>query len=123
MSSIRSVPKGTPLWNWTLLIPSFGLVAQVLAHLRVHHPFDHGLLERQKQVLHLGCGHRSLHQLLDQLRRHLRQRASGCRLGGCGSLLGRHIHDLPSCYASPTKSRIGSFNQKCVTSSKEVKEK
>jgi hypothetical protein len=84
------------------------LVAQVMAHLHVHRPLNDGLLERQKQVLDLAWGHRPLHQLLNQLSRHLPQRATGCRLRGYGSLLGWHIHDLPSCYAAHTKSRIGS---------------
>jgi hypothetical protein len=49
-------PLRSLVWPSGLILA--GLVAQVLAHLRVHHPFDHGLLERQKQVLNLGCGHR-----------------------------------------------------------------
>src|ERR1700684_2290960 len=79
-----------------------------MAHLRAHGPLDDGLLERQKQVLDLARAHRPLHQLLNQLSRYLPRRAAGCRLCGHGSLLGWHIHDLPSCYASHTKSRTGS---------------
>ena len=101
-----------PLLPLRWLVASLGLlhprgVAQVVAHLGAQGAFDQGLLECSRGVFDRLCGHRTLDQLVKELRRDLGQHR---RLRGSVGLL-----DLPGWlsyqstrYASNTNILTGS---------------